>query len=125
MVFKVNKLEVYYDAECELCIYLMDFLKTNIVPQLLHCTPYQEKECNEELMLLNPQKELVIRVNSERYYQGGEAWVICLLQVKRYHWLGKLLNFPVFFPFVKQLARWIALRRRAVNKFFNNKQKIK
>ncbi len=91
----VKTIEVFYDARCGMCRTFMKWLEKQKRACKLICLDYQSDEAQKvfpELLNYHPEKEMVVRIDDAKIYQGGEGWVCCLWSCTKYRLSQKLVQ---------------------------------
>ena len=121
----VKTIEVFYDARCGMCRTFMKWLEKQKRACKLICLDYQSDEAQKvfpELLNYHPEKEMVVRMDGERVYQGGEGWVCCLWSCTKYRNVAKKINNCILLPVAKKICYHISRNRLGISKLFFRKK---
>ncbi len=122
---KVKTIEVFYDGRCAMCCTFMGWLEKQKRSCELISLDYQSEEALEvfpDLLAYHPEKEIVVRMDGEEIYQGGEGWVCCLWSCAKYRNWARRMNGCVLLPMAKKICYFISKNRLGVSRMFFRKK---
>lgn len=118
-------IEVFYDARCGMCCTFIDWLEKQERAGELMCYDYKSSDALAvfpSLLEYDPEKVMVVRVDGEEVYQGGEGWVCCLWICVKYRWVAKRVNGPLLLPMAKKICYLVSNNRLKISKLFFRKK---
>lgn len=121
----IKTIEVFYDARCGMCCTFMDWLEKQERACEMISYDYQSSEATAafpDLLKYHPEKVIVVRVDGEEVYQGGEGWVCCLWTCAKYRDVARRMNGCVLLPMAKKFCYLISKNRLGVSKLFFRKK---
>jgi|GEM_PF-3554948 len=121
----VKTIEVFYDAQCGMCRTFMEWLKKQERACELICLDYRSDEAQKvfpDLLNYHPEKEMVVRVDGEKVYQGGEGWVCCLWTCAKYRGVAKKINNRLLLPVAKKICHLVSRNRLGISNMLFRKK---
>jgi len=110
----IDSLTVFYDPACGVCSRFREWLETQALWLTVEFMGYDEPEAEDvmpELSLLEADKECVVLANDGHWWQGADAWLVCLWATKGYRLWASRLAAPVFRPVLLQVVDLISSNR--------------
>jgi len=121
----IKSIEVYYDGRCGMCCTFHEWLNRQDRANKVLFFPYQDTATESQFPGINslePDKEMIVRVDGTDVYRGAEAWIWCLWSCSDYRVLAEKMNRPLFLPFAKKVCHLLAANRLSLSKVFFRKK---
>ncbi len=118
-------IEVFYDTRCGMCCTFIEWLEKQERACELVSYDYQSGEAETVfpgLVDYHPEKMMVVRVDGEVVYQGGEGWVCCLWSCNKYQDVAKKMNSKLLLPMAKKFCYLVSNHRFKISKLFFRKK---
>lgn len=107
---------VLWDGECAFCRRSVQWLRAHDRFGKLDFCPFQEADLSPQLRAACEKSIHVIKPSGE-ILRGGRAALFCG-RFTRWHQLARLLEWPIFLPFVELGYKIVAANRPFFSRFF-------
>jgi predicted DCC family thiol-disulfide oxidoreductase YuxK len=118
---KTKRIEVFYDGRCGMCCTFHEWVYRQKRAFEIDFIPYQAANAEQVfpgLGMLDPAREMVVRVDGGEIFRGAEAWVWCLYSCANYQSAARKLGGPALLPVAVNACRVLAANRHALSKVF-------
>jgi len=113
----MQRLMIYYDAECGFCCRIKAWLASEPAYVALRFTPRQSQAVSAVPGLIDEARpdEMVVVDDAGGVYRGAAAYLMCLWALRRWRpWASRLAS-PTPRPFVRQACQMLARRRQSIS----------
>lgn len=110
----MKKLTVFYDPHCGLCTRFRDWLLNQALWLPVEFIGFDTAEAGRRfpgLLELGADRECIVQADDGGWWQGADAWLICLWTTRRYRIWSHCLAAPRFRPFLKTIVQGISENR--------------
>lgn len=121
----MKALTIFYDPDCGLCCAFRAWLLGQETRGIyLEFEPYTS-DLGDRLIpgfrQLDPGKEIIVLADDGRYWQGPDAWIICLWTLRKYRKYAKLLNAPGFKHLTRSVCYALSENRLKISEILRMK----
>ncbi len=110
----MQSLTLFYDARCDLCSQVREWLSSQPSYLQLDFVPYDSPEAEKRLpgiRHLHADREILVMANTGEVWQGAGAWIMCLWALREYRaWSARLAS-PALQAAARQIVHWISRHR--------------
>ena len=121
----MQMLYVLYDARCELCRWLKDWLlhqKSWLALKMLPAGSEQARQMFPGIEEIASSDDLVVISDEGEVYLNNHAWIMCLFALRHYRsWSGKLSN-PLLQPLARQAYVELSKHRATISQFMDDRE---
>src|SRR2546423_15225288 len=116
----MQMLYVLYDARCELCRWLKDWLlhqKSWLALKMLPAASEQARQMFPGLEQIASSDDLVVISDEGEVYLNNHAWIMCLYALEEYRdWAWRLAH-PLLLPFSRQAFAALSKNRYTISQW--------
>ena len=110
----MNLLTIYYDPRCGLCAGFRRWLESRALWVPVEFIGFDTGEAARRfpgLMDLGADREVVVQADDGTWWQGPDAWLVCLWATKEYRLWSHRLATPLFRPWLRAVVHGISSNR--------------
>ncbi|BCX50391.1 hypothetical protein HAHE_42990 [Haloferula helveola] len=115
----IDCLTVFYDPNCGLCRTFRSWLEEQPLWVAVRFVGYDSPEALRlmpEIGSLGADKECVVLAGDGHWWQGPDAWLVCLWATKAHRLRAHDLASPRFRPFLRRIVHGISQHRLSLSK---------
>jgi predicted DCC family thiol-disulfide oxidoreductase YuxK len=110
----MNSLTIFYDPACGLCCGFRQWLEKQGLWVAIEFIGYQTLEAEVRfpgIRSIKADKECVVLADDGRWWQGADAWIVCLWATREYRLWSSRLASPVFRPLIGNVVHLVSSNR--------------
>ncbi|GAA5483376.1 thiol-disulfide oxidoreductase DCC family protein [Haloferula sargassicola] len=114
----MKRLTVFYDVRCGLCCRFRQWLETSALWVEVEFIGYDSPRAEREfpgLLKLGADRDCVVRADDGRWWQGSDAWLVCLWATREYRLWSHRLAAPHFRPWLETIVHAISRNRLRIS----------
>jgi predicted DCC family thiol-disulfide oxidoreductase YuxK len=120
----MNTLTIYYDPHCGLCAGFRRWLETQALWVAVEFVGFDSPEAERRfpgLTDMGADREVVVQADDGSWWQGADAWVVCLWATREYRLWSHRLATPFFKPWLRAVVHGISSNRLRISALFGMK----
>lgn len=115
-----KQLLVYFDAQCPMCVAGAErFQHFDALHRLrfvdLH-DPYWAEQAASRFSPGDLDRAMRVHLPDGTWRAGYFAWAVILENLPAWHWLGRLMHFPLFYGIGPAIYQWVAAHRLQISR---------
>lgn len=115
----MNTLTIFYDPCCGLCCGFRDWLERQALWVPVEFIGFQTPAAAERfpgLKEVKADKECVVLADDGRWWQGADAWIVCLWATREFRLWSNRLAVPMFRPLIGSVVHLISNNRLTLSR---------
>ncbi len=114
----MNSLTVFHDPACGLCRRFRNWLESQALWLPVEFIGFDTAEARNrfpEIASLDAGRECVVLADDGRWWQGPDAWLVCLWTTRAHRVLSHHLAAPLFRPWLERIVHGISSNRLRIS----------
>lgn len=115
----MNSLTIFYDPACGLCCQFREWLGQQALWVPVEFIGYQTAAAEEKfpgIRSIKADKECVVLADDGGWWQGADAWIVCLWATREFRLWSHRLAGPVFRPVLGSVVHLISSNRLTLSR---------
>jgi predicted DCC family thiol-disulfide oxidoreductase YuxK len=115
----MTSLTIFYDPGCGICTQFREWLERQAMWVPVQFVGYQTDEARRRfpgLLSIRADKECVVLADDGRWWQGANAWIVCLWATREFRLWSNRLAGPVFRPVLGSVVHLISSNRLTLSR---------
>ena len=110
----VNSLTIFHDSGCGLCRNFRQWLESRALWLPVEFIPFDTREAKRRFHRIDEvgaDREIVVLADDGQWWQGPDAWLVCLWATREHRLLSHRLATPLFRPWLRRIVHAISSNR--------------
>ncbi|MEM9235619.1 MAG: DUF393 domain-containing protein [Verrucomicrobiota bacterium] len=120
----MNQLTIFYDPRCGICSRFREWLEQQALWVRMEFVDYRSEEAVvrfPDIGAVKADKECVVLADDGRWWQGADAWILCLWATREYRLWSNRLAGPMFKPVLTNVVHLISSNRLTLSRLMKLK----
>ncbi|MGB6219918.1 thiol-disulfide oxidoreductase DCC family protein [Haloferula sp.] len=120
----MRTLTIFYDPSCGLCCQFREWLERQALWVATEFIGFQTPEAADrfpQILEVGAAKNCVVLADDGRWWQGADAWIVCLWATREFRLWSHRLAGPVFKPVLGSVVHLISGNRLTLSKLMRLK----